>query len=94
VSPTNLGGHQQYAVSFVQLQTGKGVDGGREADDLASLSYSSSEEASDEATGSRNSSHPDTRQWQTRDVWHLKARYAAFEVMADKHSRIGVSRAR
>jgi len=38
VSPTNLGGHQQYAVSFVQLQTGKGVDGGREADDLALLS--------------------------------------------------------
>jgi len=77
------------------LQTGKGVDSGREADDLASLSlYSSSEEESDEAAGSRNGSRPTTRQRQTRHVWHLKARFAAFGAMADEHSRIGASRAR
>jgi len=34
-----------------------------------------------------------TRQ-RTRDVWHLKARFAAFGAMADKHCRIGASRAR
>ena len=44
--------------------------------DLASLSrYNSSEEESDEAAGSRNGSRLATRQWQTRQVWHLKARF-------------------
>jgi len=49
--------------SFAQLQTGTGVDNGQEASQPCTTSrYISSEEESDGAAGSRDSSQPATRQ--------------------------------